>query len=208
MNGDRLRLPHGRKSATGQTAICVSRLRLAGTQLALVAASRAACSTSSAPRDLNQLVGAEKSIEGAADRDSAGVAAHVVAASLGHESSVTTIQSYVKPEAVALEVSPSTTESSVRSGLAVQAGPVEVQEDPRGSGRGDARRPALVGSRVADEPYPGDVGGDEPRRPGGTVEVPAGAVVGQTSSAAPPEIARVSTGMLASSVKIVHAEPS
>jgi len=30
-----------------------------------------------------------------------GVSAHVVAASLGHESSTTTIQSYVKPEAVA-----------------------------------------------------------------------------------------------------------
>jgi len=30
-----------------------------------------------------------------------GVSAHVVAASLGHESSATTIQSYVKPEAVA-----------------------------------------------------------------------------------------------------------
>ena len=29
-----------------------------------------------------------------------GVSAHVVAASLGHESSTTTIQSYVKPEAV------------------------------------------------------------------------------------------------------------
>jgi hypothetical protein len=30
-----------------------------------------------------------------------GVSAHVVAASLGHESSTTTLQSYVKPEAVA-----------------------------------------------------------------------------------------------------------
>jgi integrase len=30
-----------------------------------------------------------------------GVSAHVVAASLGHESSTTTIQSYAKPEAVA-----------------------------------------------------------------------------------------------------------
>ena len=30
-----------------------------------------------------------------------GVSAHVVAASLGHESSTTTIRSYVKPEAVA-----------------------------------------------------------------------------------------------------------
>ena len=30
-----------------------------------------------------------------------GVSAHVVAASLGHESSKTTMQSYVKPEAVA-----------------------------------------------------------------------------------------------------------